>query len=174
MKRLKFGNKKLSSCIAVFDLPTSVCLNNKLCRDKCYAKKAERIYPNVRKWRNDNLKYSKLDSFPEIISRQITSSKVKIVRIHSSGDFYSDEYVRKWAEIAKNNHDVIFYCYTKCLGKLNFDPLLSLHNVNVIGSLIDGKCNFGSIEYVAGLAKDNKGAVICPATMADGVRGGLS
>lgn len=35
------------------------------------------------------------------------------VRIHDSGDFYSDEYLEAWLGIAREVPDVLFYAYTK-------------------------------------------------------------
>ena len=35
------------------------------------------------------------------------------MRVHASGDFYSVEYARKWADIATQCPSVIFYAYTK-------------------------------------------------------------
>jgi hypothetical protein len=40
---------------------------------------------------------------------------LKAVRIHGSGDFYSQEYLDKWISIAKINPSIRFYCYTKSL-----------------------------------------------------------
>jgi hypothetical protein len=37
----------------------------------------------------------------------------KHVRIHDAGDFYNDEYLLAWLEIARQTPDVTFYCYTK-------------------------------------------------------------
>ena len=37
----------------------------------------------------------------------------KAVRIHDAGDFFSDEYLLAWLEIADNHRDVLFYAYTK-------------------------------------------------------------
>lgn len=36
-----------------------------------------------------------------------------LIRIHDSGDFFSDEYIRAWAHIASLRPDVLFYAYTK-------------------------------------------------------------
>lgn len=36
-----------------------------------------------------------------------------LVRIHDSGDFYSDDYMATWAHIATLRPDVLFYAYTK-------------------------------------------------------------
>lgn len=35
------------------------------------------------------------------------------VRIHDSGDFFNEQYVRDWLEIANRTPDVLFYAYTK-------------------------------------------------------------
>jgi hypothetical protein len=37
----------------------------------------------------------------------------KHVRIHDAGDFYNDEYLLAWLEIARQTPDVTFYAYTK-------------------------------------------------------------
>jgi len=35
------------------------------------------------------------------------------VRVHDAGDFFSDEYLRAWLEVARQTPDVLFYAYTK-------------------------------------------------------------
>lgn len=35
------------------------------------------------------------------------------VRIHDSGDFFSEQYLRDWLEVARRVPDVLFYAYTK-------------------------------------------------------------
>jgi hypothetical protein len=35
------------------------------------------------------------------------------VRIHDSGDFFSDDYLRAWLHIAENRPSILFYAYTK-------------------------------------------------------------
>jgi len=37
----------------------------------------------------------------------------KYVRIHDSGDFFSEDYLRLWLRISLLTPDVTFYCYTK-------------------------------------------------------------
>ena len=39
----------------------------------------------------------------------------KSVRIHSSGDFYSQKYFDKWIDYCSENKDVEFWAYTKSL-----------------------------------------------------------
>jgi hypothetical protein len=45
--------------------------------------------------------------------RQWLDTGGKTVRIHDSGDFFSDEYTIAWMEIAEQVPDVLFYAYTK-------------------------------------------------------------
>lgn len=59
------------------------------------------------------------------------------IRIHDSGDFYSDDYLRRWVEIARQVDDILFYAYTKevsrvkrMIGEEGFPP-----NFRVIFSL---------------------------------------
>jgi hypothetical protein len=40
------------------------------------------------------------------------------VRIHDSGDFYSDEYLLAWMDVARATPDVLFYAYTKEITRL--------------------------------------------------------
>lgn len=37
----------------------------------------------------------------------------RAVRIHDAGDFFSDEYLRAWIQVAQATPDVLFYAYTK-------------------------------------------------------------
>lgn len=70
------------------------------------------------------------------------------IRVHDSGDFYSDEYLEAWVEIAKAVDDVLFYAYTKEVPRLkararaedfppNFRIILSLGGIH--DHLIDGE-----------------------------------
>tara|TARA_R110000803_G_scaffold75455_1_gene139831 strand:+ start:4788 stop:5402 length:615 start_codon:yes stop_codon:yes gene_type:complete len=82
-------------------------MDNKSNAYKCYSASAER-FPGVRKSRWGNLEQSK-DSLPPL------PKKCKSVRIHSSGDFYSQEYFNKWIDFCNDNKDVEFWAYTKSL-----------------------------------------------------------
>ena len=41
--------------------------------------------------------------------------KAKVIRIHASGDFFSEAYFNAFNQLAHNNRDVVFYAYTKQL-----------------------------------------------------------
>lgn len=174
MKVLQAGNKKLSRDILIFNLPPGKsCLNCKECYKTCYARKAYRQYPNVKISWNYNLELAKNDPdklFNSIVN-QLKSTKKDIIRIHSSGDFFSQGYIDLWEKIIKNFPNKKFYVYTKVNKLLDFSNIRKLNNFNLIKSFIDGHLNYGSIDYCNKLVK-NHGAFLCPATKGKGIRCG--
>jgi hypothetical protein len=135
--KLRFGrgNAKLAGEIYTFSLPAGhACPGALQCLAKadretgklqdgpsqsfrCFAAGDESRFPNVRKlrWHNFNLLRGKtregmatliLDSLPE---------DAKLVRLHVSGDFFSDSYFLAWMDVAKAKPEVLFYTYTKSL-----------------------------------------------------------
>lgn len=117
MSYFSFGNKKIDKSIAIFNItPVSTCLGKTIwCENHCYALKAQRQYKQTRAARSRNFDESKLDRFVEDVYRQILLFKHKVtaIRIHESGDFYSQEYLNKWVEIAVKLSSMSFYAYTK-------------------------------------------------------------
>jgi len=159
MKQLiKKGNLKIDKSVGIFNLPTSVCGN--VCKG-CYARKAEVRFPKVAQARQAYFEASQLDSFVDEMIEQISKSKVKTFRIHESGDFYSTLYVRKWYAIASALPEVKFYGYSKKFNLYNVDELNILANVNIINSMVNGRYNFGSVEYCNDLV-EKEGFVLCP------------
>ena len=115
---VSFGNKKLPKGTMIFNIPAvSTCpLRTTFCEISCYALKAEVQYKNVvPQARARNLKISKTDDFINRMSETIQKNtrKIKQIRIHESGDFYSQEYLDKWFTIARAFPDIQFYAYTK-------------------------------------------------------------
>lgn len=91
----------------------------KVGRVLCYASKAEAYAPSVMRlrWHNFNLLKSagrSVSALYELISESLPDN-VKIVRIHSSGDFFCKEYFLAWKEVAEKNPSIIFFAYTKVL-----------------------------------------------------------
>jgi hypothetical protein len=132
-----FGNAKLSETIATFSLPAGwTCPCAKDCLSKadrntgkisdgknaefrCYAASAECAYTAVRKsrWGNfETLKAVKtIDGMTDILAKNIPENISK-VRIHASGDFFSENYFKAWLNVAKLFPTIIFYGYTKRVG----------------------------------------------------------
>ena len=106
------GNRRMS--IPTFSIPSGVtCPNStKLCRKYCYAKKAEKSWPNVLKSRHRNFQETMQENFTREMIKQIKSLKTKYFRIHESGDFYNQEYLDKWFKICKKLKNITFLAYT--------------------------------------------------------------
>jgi hypothetical protein len=110
------GNRKLPKTTLIWNLPADKTCPGATdeCRKFCYAKKAERIYPQVLPSRELKYKISLQEDFSTKIIFDLYSKKNwNTVRIHESGDFYSQEYFDKWVRIAKQFTNKIFYAYTK-------------------------------------------------------------
>lgn len=134
---LKFGigNSKLDKSIGTFSLPAGhscpfakECLSkaNKLtgkiidgehCRFRCFAASDEALYPAVRNMRWHNFELTKEINSVQSLANRIHFSlpKTPIIRIHVSGDFYSERYFLAWINVAYANPNTIFYAYTKAL-----------------------------------------------------------
>jgi hypothetical protein len=67
--------------------------------------------------------------------REIRSRRVRVVRIHASGDFYDVRYVRSWARVALACRGVIFYAYTRSWRlpglRADLEDLAALSNVRL-------------------------------------------
>lgn len=135
---LKFGqgNAKLDKQIFTFSIPAGhSCPGAHLCMAKadrltgkltdggnqefrCFAATAESAFPSVRKQRWDNFELLRQAKTREAMRDLILASlphEATIVRIHVSGDFFSEAYFRAWVDIANARPDAKFYAYTKSL-----------------------------------------------------------
>lgn len=157
MKLIQKGNSKISS-MYMFNLPATIDICGRICKG-CYAIKEQVRFPAVMEARDRRYQASTLPTFGTDITNEIQKLKnpPKYFRIHASGDFYSQEYVDHWSAIARANPHIVFYAYTKRMGKLDFSGLSILPNFVLINSLIGKKLNYGKLE------KAPKGMFVCPA-----------
>ena len=164
-KPLACGNSKLSKNVLIFDLlAIYTCLNCSACAADCYAVKAQKQYPETwnKRWINTWLAAHDPEALMKMFHEQLSKTSKPLVRIHSSGDFISQEYVTLWTIIAKAHPEKTFYTYTKVDGLFDFKALETLPNVNIVKSLIGGKHrNFGDMTYCQSLI-DTYGAHLCP------------
>jgi hypothetical protein len=99
---------------------------------RCFAAMAE-TRPNVRdsRWHNWDLirkilysvtdQQDQINVLAKLINDSIQASQpvkepCKLVRIHESGDFFTELYFRAWLQVAKDNPNLKLYAYTKSLG----------------------------------------------------------
>jgi protein gp88 len=135
--KLRFGrgNAKLAGDIYTFSLPAGyACPGALQCMAKadrhtgklqdgpsqsfrCFAAGDESRYPSVRRlrWHNFNLlKGQTREGMTALILASLPVD-AKLVRLHVSGDFFSDIYFLAWMDVAKTKTETLFYTYTKSL-----------------------------------------------------------
>ncbi len=96
--------------------------------------------------------------------KEIIDRNLKVIRIHESGDFYSQEYFNKWRTIANTCPDVTFYAFTKAF-ELDFSKAPeNLVIIQSYGSKYDEKINpFKNTSRVVEKEDEiNKGEYLCP------------
>jgi hypothetical protein len=92
----------------------NTCPGATACRAVCYAKQGRYAMESVARPRRRNLEESLKDSFiPDMVKALTSARSYNVVRIHDSGDFYSQTYFDKWVAIAEALPNRIFYAYTK-------------------------------------------------------------
>lgn len=160
MKLLKYENAKLKQQF-IFTLPASKEVCGRLCSG-CYAHKAQVRFPKtVLPYRESMLAASQADSFVTTIVAELNSTRraSRTVRIHESGDFYSQEYLDKWVTIAQSSPSFTFYAFTKRIKDFDFTTAKSLPNFIIIDSLQSGKLNYGKLSTL------DQSKFICPSTL---------
>lgn len=87
------------------------------CVFRCYAASQETLYPltyNKRMSNWDILRGLSQSAMVDVICSSIPA-KATIVRLHSSGDFFSQKYFRAILEVCRRNPHILFYAYTKAV-----------------------------------------------------------
>lgn len=132
------GNAKIDEYISTFSLPSGyTCPGANQCKTmadkntgklrecagcvfRCFSASQESLYPVVRRSRWGNFfrlnKCKTKWEMARLILESLPQSKfLPAVRIHVSGDFFSQMYFDAWMEVARRRPSVIFYAYTKSI-----------------------------------------------------------
>jgi len=108
--------------IASFAIPAGItCPKAGSCKNHCFALTGHTAYVKmVRDTHSAALGLSERDDFVEkmneVIGKKFKDKKLdpkNPYRIHAWGDFYSNQYAKKWLAIIESNPNVWFYMYTK-------------------------------------------------------------
>jgi len=119
----------------------NVCPSAGACAKVCYARNGTYLFPAVRAAHLDNLRAAFASDFPERMLNELTRARygpagrphlpglerghlhphvarlldlgAPLVRIHDSGDFFSESYLWAWLAVAHSAPGVLFYAYTK-------------------------------------------------------------
>ncbi len=71
-------------------------------------------YPSVRQRHEWNYQQSLKAAFVQLAVDELRRRRsINLVRLHSSGDFYSSRYIEKWTEIVTASPQVNFWAYTR-------------------------------------------------------------
>ncbi len=119
-----FGNRKVSKLDAVgFGIPPEkakdgfiTCPMAGACAAVCYDKQGMNQFPVVVAAKEFNLAATKnVFKFEVDAIDDLKRIKKSIVRVHTGGDFYSQDYLDTWFNIAREFPFKTFYAYTKSL-----------------------------------------------------------
>lgn len=120
---LELGNTKtgtsgtLFATVLVWNLPSVVTCPgaSEWCLSGCYtADQREDVFP-ISSWRgNWGAFLESPDSLAQLILGQLDDCTPKVaVRIHSSGDFFTVDYIQWWLKIVRSRPEVSFWAYTR-------------------------------------------------------------
>lgn len=94
----------------------NTCPGALACRAVCYAKQGSYTWPATKAARQRALDATLTPDFvTNAIDDLSRMRNVAVVRIHDSGDFYSQSYFDAWCDIAAAFPSIVFYAYTKSL-----------------------------------------------------------
>lgn len=141
------NNSKLKKTGTVsFNLPAfksadgfQVCPKAGGCATVCYARQGYYVMPQVAATREFNLKVVRgsLKKFVKQAIDDLKTIKALTVRLHDSGDFFSQEYLDAWIKVIKRFPEKKFYAYTKSL-HLDFSAVpTNLQIIQSAGGLLD-------------------------------------
>ncbi|MFF0629761.1 hypothetical protein [Streptomyces sp. NPDC004296] len=99
----------------------NTCPSAGICRDICYARAGTYRFPSTLRAHEQNLQYVmdepkawKAQMIAELAHRRFQEPLNDVfVRIHDSGDWYSERYLRDWLDIMRTAPKTTFYCYSK-------------------------------------------------------------
>jgi hypothetical protein len=130
------GNQKLGQRIHAFNLPAGTgCAGRSRGCSSCFAQRGRWLFLPVIHTLRRNLRAARSTLFARRIIKEARVRKVAIVRVHSSGDFYSQRYARKWLRIMRALPRVRFFFYSRSWRVSAIRPVLeemaTLPNVRV-------------------------------------------
>jgi len=163
VKLFSKGNSKLSKDVLTWSITAGMKICGREC-EGCYALKEQKRFPSIVEAREARYEVSKNSkAFRQVAIAELQKYGKKYVRVHASGEFYSQEYVDTWEAIAKELPHLTFFTYTKRMEDFKFDKLKALPNFVTHNSLIDldGTIvkNYGNVAKIATKLPES---FICP------------
>jgi hypothetical protein len=144
-------------CLSKADKVTGKITDGKNSKFRCYAASLESAFTSARNahWHNfDLLKSAKtLDGMVKLILASLPAP-AKIVRIHSSGDFFNSVYFQAWVKVATARPDVMFFGYSKILDYVSFSKPSNFKLVYSMGGKMDKKVTSEPYSMVVSTVQD--------------------
>jgi len=142
------GNKKTGTSgggynnVVVWNIPpAATCPGaSEWCLSVCYNGDDRPEIFERDKWRSNLQEFNtNPDSLAEILERQVEASEAPLaVRVHSSGDFFSEEYIKFWTKFVDEHPDVTFWAYTRSWAipelRESLEELRSRENIQLFAS----------------------------------------
>jgi len=124
-------------CFSKANRDTGHITDGKNCKIRCYAASGEALYPQARKLRWHN--YDTLRESTDMVDTILSSipNNVKVIRVHSSGDFFNLEYYQAWLKVATIRYDLVIFGYTKRADYLKTFGTGGMHMVYSHGGKLD-------------------------------------
>jgi hypothetical protein len=107
-----------NKCLTKFDRTTGKIVDGSHQEFRCFAASMEAVFTGFRDNNSRNQELLKAAGNRATMKDLILASlppQAQVVRIHVSGDFFSEEYLCAWIDVATVRPDVQFYGYTKSL-----------------------------------------------------------
>jgi peroxiredoxin len=105
-------------CLTKFDRKTGKIVDGGNQEFRCFAASMESVFTGFRNNNSANLELLKTHNTEALATDLILASlpaQAQVVRIHVSGDFFSESYFHAWLNVALARPDITFYAYTKSL-----------------------------------------------------------
>lgn len=139
-----------SECKSQFNIETHKIQDGKDMKFRCYAATLEGAFPSVRNahWDNYNAIVNlSSNEIADLILSEL-SDKVKVVRIHASGDFFHVKYFDAWVKVAFMRPNTKFFAYSKMLNFVKANKPSNFKIQYSFGGLMDKNLTDQPTAYV--------------------------
>lgn len=124
-------------CLSMANRQTGKITDGANAKFRCYAASGEAMFPSVRAMRWDN--YTQIKESNDVAGLILKSipARVKVIRVHSSGDFFNKAYFMAWVKVANARPDITIFGYTKVIQYVSAEKPANFKLVYSMGGKMD-------------------------------------
>lgn len=144
-------------CKSYADRITGKLTDAPTCEYRCYGASLEAAFPSVRAlhWNNfDLLRHAKTTGEMTDIILAGINPQIKVLRVHSFGDFFNKKYFKAWLNVAEYLPKISFFSYTKVLPYLSIARPDNFKMVYSYGGKLDEQLTDEPTAYVVNSVLD--------------------